>query len=592
LSRDGCDSQCQIEPLGFGVIGIEPTLGTPGWGTYDAGHHEVVHFADGILWAFAGDHWEVRSTAGPANFAWYQVVYDPDRNRVVVVGPVADVVGNQAAVPLAVYEWDGTAWSMRTPATKALVSAMTPGTAVYETKAKAVLVIAASTTKPVAWELTGDWNDISPMQAIALGDGYTAAYDMENHAVVVVIYRASGTPDTVVWNGTAWTKQTTTLSNGSSGFTLGWDTKLDRVVAIGGSPATQKISSWDPLAGIWSQTVAVLPDPRTLPEVVSNAAPFDGLVFGGVDSQGPHDDVYERNPALGLYTPVKMNVPPSGLVYQYAYDDLHDQLIAVGQQSTQVPITWQWDGTGWTGRATSPELPASRLFAIAFDPARGAIVATTATATYGLGDAGWTQIADQIGSVGLTYDPDGRLFSIAGVVHALAPTGATWDVVVTSTPPTIAPSAAFDARDHELVLIDANGGGTYVLDTTAPNATWKPTVSPGPSGYHVVEDRRRGTVWFVGAGGPSWERVAGNWVMQPSLELAIDGPSIYAANGDLFTIGSLGSSRVMVRRRFTNASPIESCVAGADDDGDGLVACDDPDCYATCGTCPPYATCP
>jgi cysteine-rich repeat protein len=589
MSRDGCDSQCKIEPLGYGVIGIEPTLGTPGWGTYDAGHHEVVHFADGILWAFAGDHWEVRSTTGPANFAWYQVVYDPTRSRVVVVGPLADLLGNQSAAPLVISEWDGTTWSTRTTQSKAMVSATMSGTAVYETKAKALLVIAATAGKPIAWELADDWNDITPIQPIALGDGYSAAYDVANNAVVIAIYHASGTPDTVVRNGTGWIRYpATTLGNGSSGYTLGWNTKLGSVVAIGGNPASQTVSTWDPMMATWNMTAFILPAARKLPEVISNTAPFDALVFGG-DNVGPHDDVYALN-LSGFYGPVTVNVPPTGLTYQYAYDDVHDRLIAVGQQGAQATTTWQWDGTAWTMLATTP-LPAAAL-SIAFDPARGVIVATTSTATYGLGDAGWIHIADQVGSVALTYDPDGRLFAIATTVRTLAPTGTTWLPVASATPPTADASAAFDARDHEIVLIDAVGGATYVLDTTSPSATWKPTVSPGPSGYHVVEDRRRGTVWFVGAGGPSWERVSGNWVMQPSLELAIDGPSLYAASGDLFTIGSVGTSRVMVKRRFANASPIESCVAGADDDGDGLVACDDPDCYATCGTCPPYASCP
>ena len=37
---------------------------------------------------------------------------------------------------------------------------------------------------------------------------------------------------------------------------------------------------------------------------------------------------------------------------------------------------------------------------------------------------------------------------------------------------------------------------------------------------------------------------------------------------------------------------IETCASGLDGDGDGLVACEDPDCVAYCTPmCPPLATC-
>jgi cysteine-rich repeat protein len=589
LSRDGCDSQCAIEPLAFDVFGIAPSLGMPGWGAYDAGHHEVVHFADGILWAFAGDHWEIRSAAGPTNFVWHQVVYDPVRARVVVVGPIASVVIGQVVSPLVIWEWDGATWSLRATGVKALVSSQVAGTAVYEAKAKALLVVASSSTAPIAWELTDEWSDVSPMQLLAAGDGYSAAYDPATDDVIVVISHATNTPITAVWNGDVWTVRSTTLPNGTAGFALGWNLKLASVVAIGGSPATQLISAWEPVLGNWNTTTAVLPDARTLPEVVSGTTPVAALVFGG-DNVGPHDDVYTNNNS-GLYARVQLDVPPAELAYHYAYDDVHGRLVAVGQRNGQLPVTWQWDGTAWSERSTTSELTGV-VSAIAFDPARGGIVALSSAGTFLLGDAGWTVIATGIGNVAVTYDPDGRLFAISNVVHTLGPSGSTWDAVASNTPATDEPSAAYDARDHELVLIGAAGGATYVLDTTAADATWMPTVSPGPAGYHVVEDRRRGTVWFVGAGAASWERIGGNWVMQPSLQLPIDGVSIYAASGDLFTIGTVGSSRVFVRRQFANASPIESCVAGEDTDGDGLAGCDDPDCYASCAACPPFATCP
>jgi hypothetical protein len=45
---------------------------------------------------------------------------------------------------------------------------------------------------------------------------------------------------------------------------------------------------------------------------------------------------------------------------------------------------------------------------------------------------------------------------------------------------------------------------------------------------------------------------------------------------------------------YTSGRPIERCeLASADDDGDGLAGCADPDCWARCSPlCPPGASCP
>jgi hypothetical protein len=48
-----------------------------------------------------------------------------------------------------------------------------------------------------------------------------------------------------------------------------------------------------------------------------------------------------------------------------------------------------------------------------------------------------------------------------------------------------------------------------------------------------------------------------------------------------------------LHRRWISATPFESCAPGGDADGDGLAACDDPDCWPTCAAmCPPLASCP
>jgi cysteine-rich repeat protein len=597
VSSDGCDSLCQVEPLVFDLTGIEPIHGNPGWSTYDGTRDQVVHYADGMLWAFANMQWQLVSTSGPTNFAWYQVVYDPIRKRVVVVGASNASVQEVTSTPIVIYEWDETTWTERTPLTKISVSPVLPGVAVYEPKTSMLLLVAVSMGNLTGYELADDWKPTPSQPQVTPGTSLTAAYDAARDVVVLASVTSAGTPNTLEWNTTTglWAGGATTLPNGKSGFTLGYDGTRNKIVAIGGSPASTDVSTWDPMVKTWSAVgpAGDLPIGLIGPEVVSSvAALFDGFVFGGTDIANlDRDEVYLRNDAGGFAT-AKSLTPSThtNVVYAYAYDDVGQRLVALREDGTNPKETWLWDGTTWSN-ADSSQLPTGML-PIVFDPNRGAMLATNASGTYQLNTNMWTRISGGITSFALTYDPDEReLFSISGNVQTLSGSDTSWHAFASNTPMLDQPSLAFDARDHQLVLIDATGGATYVLDTSAVTPAWSPTVSPGPAGYRVVEDRRRGTVWFVSKDEPTWERTSGNWVMRAALPFAVDGPSVYAASGDMITIGDVGTSRVMLRRRFQNASPIETCVAGQDADGDGLADCDDPDCYAACGTCPPFATC-
>jgi hypothetical protein len=496
-----------------------------------------------------------------------------------------------------VWEWDETTWTQRTLVTKAPASAIVPGTAVFEPKTALLLVVTIENNAPVAYELGDDWTPTATQPAITTGLGFTSAYDKSREVAVIGNYKPSGNPDTLEWNGATWTVASSVVPNGKSGYTLAFDGTLapgGKIVAIGGAPATTDVSTWDPIIKMWALSTALLPKPLQAPEVVSYTAPFDGFLFGGTDDANmDRDDVYLRDVGGG-FNAAKLKLPStnSNVTYRYAYDDAKGLLVAVREEGAQPNETWLWDGTTWNNNVDSTQLPSTNT-PIAFDPKRGLVIATVGLGTYQLGPSGWSKLFS-VGTANqaITYDPDGgRLFAVAGSVTTLTSTDSSWHTFAVGTPAMMQPSLAFDARDHQLVLIDAMGGATYVLDTLAATPAWAPTVSPGPQGYRVVEDRRRGTVWFLSTDQAIWERASGNWAMRGTLPFAVDGPSVYSANGDMITIGAVGTSRVMVRRTYENASPIETCVAGQDVDGDGLSDCADPDCYAQCGMCPPFATC-
>jgi hypothetical protein len=62
--------------------------------------------------------------------------------------------------------------------------------------------------------------------------------------------------------------------------------------------------------------------------------------------------------------------------------------------------------------------------------------------------------------------------------------------------------------------------------------------------------------------------------------------------GDTLISGRIDTTSALQFR--TSLTPSEACITGnVDDDGDGLMGCDDPDCWPRCAPlCPPYTTCP
>ena len=194
------------------------------------------------------------------------------------------------------------------------------------------------------------------------------------------------------------------------------------------------------------------------------------------------------------------------------------------------------------------------------------------------------------GVAAATYDPirGGVVGVTASATWFLASAADHW-VMIGGAPPTssLPATMAFEARSGDLSLISQYGNAARF---TA--GTWFTSLSPG-TGYSIVADARRGTSEIIAATRPSYEHINGGWFQRDPLPVAVDGPAIYnAASGKVIVIGTVNHSRVMLERTFVGAAPLDGC-AGGDDDMDGLIDCDDPDCWWSCRpACPPFASCP
>jgi hypothetical protein len=269
-----------------------------------------------------------------------------------------------------------------------------------------------------------------------------------------------------------------------------------------------------------------------------------------------------------------------------ALDTRRGKAVLFGAQPPQSELgmnlgdTWEWDGTDWadTSPATGgPSIGSWRPSGIAYDDARGRVV-----------------FAETNGGMSQMWEYD----------------GATWTFVsLAGSSPLLADSGmAFDSQRQQVLLF----GGHEPNDVTdLRNETWEwdgttwnrrvPTASP-PGRFFpgVAYDPGRQTVvmtsgieWTNGTTitdtiNDTWEW-NGTWT-QVNVPLS---PS-YATNQtmayDALNENVFDPAGWVLR--WESTQPHEVCGLGFDVDGDGLVGCDDPDCWGYCTPlCPPNTTC-
>ncbi len=520
----------------------------------------VTHFNDTWLWD--GNVWvEVVSQLGqePQARRNASMAYDPIRQKVVLFGGAPPDFGfmdiSSPVKPPPVnrfgdtWEWDGASWLPTSPGTR---PPRTEGAGLaFDVSLGQVLLFggllgddAGFANPPVnneTWAWNGSvWTELSPTIAPPGRGNHVMAYDSLRSRMVIfaggVQQEGASIRDTWELDATSWTdKSLPNTPSGRFSMPMVYDAARALVVLFGGGPAGTGNGTWEWNGTGWTvRTTQAAPERRSGHAMAFDSARGETILFGGfVAGASNADDTwrYDGNDWQAL-DPAQS--PPERRDLAMAYDAARDRVVLFGGRGVGTfGDTWEWDGGKWQERMPSSRPPSRRAHAMVYDPVRAKVVLFGGVVVSG----GSAQ------SVNDLWEWD----------------GIEW---IERTPTTGAPSARFShslSYDIARSTIIMFGG----FDSTGPkNDTWE---------------------WD----GSSWTEITPfDSPRVRSLHAGVYDPA--RANHVIFGGLSSNSSTIDTHTFQFTAGVRESCTTGFDGDGDGLVGCEDPDCWAYCTpTCAP-----
>lgn len=252
-------------------------------------------FAD--TWEWNGQTWTEKSPAPtlqrPAKRYFHSLAYAAARKRTVLFGGQAE---NGAALS-DTWEWDGTAWVERTPASSP--SGRYGYALAYDSARERVVLFGGCTSLNGdcsvnllgdTWEWDGNnWEARSVATAPPARAYHAMAYDSTRHRVVLFSgYLGPGSlpSDTWEWDGTTWVQLTPSVSpTGRYSSAMAYDVQRKRVILFSGtrlmSPYTpQDTWEWDGVN--WQQRAPLASPPgRSHHALTYDAAHQHIVLFGG-----------------------------------------------------------------------------------------------------------------------------------------------------------------------------------------------------------------------------------------------------------------------------------------------------------------------
>lgn len=370
------------------------------------------------LWEWDGERWRSR-TPTPRPSAWPSArnaagfVYDSARAVFVLVCgyvPYGDATRE-------LWEWNGTTWTHRTPASPPAGTWPTKRlwlSATYDSRRHVTVMFGGATTSWSGIDELWEWDGAtfvnrtpSPRPAVwpegrfAMG----STYDPVRGLSVFATGEGGPTEHPMMgWDGTSWVSlQLNENPYGvppRSAAGLTYDTARDRLLLFGGHSNTEALNDlWDWDGQVWrNRTPTPLPTawpPRLeAASFVFDASRGKAVLFGGALSSGAASAaLWEWDGSVWVNrtpTTLPSSWPAARKGHAAVYDSQRHKVVVFGGElgnGTLLAQLWEWDGSVWTNR-TPTTLPANwpvprREFQLAYDSARDRVVlsgGTTGTA--------------------------------------------------------------------------------------------------------------------------------------------------------------------------------------------------------------------
>jgi cysteine-rich repeat protein len=566
LNHDGCVISCRREaPVWTGPPPVFPTPREFHAMAYDAARGKVVLFGgreadreqDGETWEYdsstqAWTQIPVASPNAPLPRSAHAMAYDAVTRKVVLFG------GGET------WEYDGQiqTWTLVPVPIPPDAPVGTEGASMaYDAARKKVVFFAGGET----WEYDGrtqSWTEVpvvSP-EAPARREGHAMAYDAARGKVVLFGGRVPGSGE--LNNGETWeydgsTRTWTPVPVASPEapsprrrHAMAYDAARGRVVLYGGSLAIDDIGfgplgetwEYDGATQTWTQVAVASPDDPSFRDEAAMAYDSAGgkvVLFGGTGFGGLEGDTWEYDGTFQTWTQVLIenpNAPSPRIGHAMAYDSARGKVVLFGglDDDRDDGETWEYDGQtqSWTQVLVASAPSPRRQHAIAYDATRGKVVLFG-----GLNDDGLD---------GETWEYDGQTQS--------------WTQVPVASPnaplPRSSHSMAYDAALGKVVLFGESE--TWKYDGRTQSWTQIPVASPD-----APSPRSGSALGYAAVGGKV---------------VLFGGLRVTGSNDETWT--------------FQHTAGIaDACTTGFDGDADGLVGCDDPDCWGLCTPhCPVNST--
>ncbi len=243
------------------------------------------------------------------------------------------------------------------------------------------------------------WDERFPATNPGPRTEHSVAYDSVRRRVVLFggRYEPPPTPppqlpvvygDTWEWDGSGWTRRSTTGPAPRHFATVAFDSARGRTVLFGGSDALGGFlgDTWEWSGSAWTRVATTGPSSRNAAATAYDGARGRVVLFGGFGCVDPPacstndflSDTWEWNGTV--WSQAAASGPPRRNAAGFAHDRLRSRTVLFGGYGCTNPPactassflgdTWTWNGSSWTQASTTGPAPRN-LLGVGYDPARG-----------------------------------------------------------------------------------------------------------------------------------------------------------------------------------------------------------------------------